>query len=139
MAAEFDGLTSDELRQALRTTVDSKRAEVIARELQRRRELELLDEAEKTPEPASTTNAQNSSDCFIATACYGDSLHPDVVKMRRWRDDELRKSAAGRALIGAYCTIGPRFAQCISPHSEVARIIRVYILAPLARHISAGR
>ena len=31
-------------------------------------------------------------DCWLATAYYGDSLHPDVVLLRRWRESSLTGS-----------------------------------------------
>jgi hypothetical protein len=51
--------------------------------------------------------------CFVATACYGDYSHPAVIVLRRFRDECLRESAAGRAFTAWYYRISPRIAKFI--------------------------
>nr|UZM28255.1 hypothetical protein [uncultured bacterium] len=50
------------------------------------------------------------SPCFVATAAYCDRLHPDVVSFRLYREQVLRKSAAGLAFIEFYWWVGPKLA-----------------------------
>jgi hypothetical protein len=38
-----------------------------------------------------------SSSCFVATTAYGDRNHPDVVLLRKFRDEVLTRSSAGRS------------------------------------------
>ncbi|WP_375537570.1 CFI-box-CTERM domain-containing protein [Demequina sp. NBRC 110057] len=45
---------------------------------------------------ASATTRQG---CYIATAAYGSYDAPEVRVRRRFRDDRLRKSPVGRALV----------------------------------------
>ena len=53
------------------------------------------------PWPDDPHADQNDADasggaCFVATAAYGDSHHPDVVALRKFRDKHLVRTAAGR-------------------------------------------
>ena len=51
--------------------------------------------------------------CFVATAAFGDPDHPDVVFLRRFRDEILSQHRAGRGFIAAYSQIGPRLARFV--------------------------
>ena len=80
----------------------------------------------------------SSSGCFVATAAYGDRLHPEVVALRRWRDERLVRHAAGRAFIRAYGIVGPRRARVVAHERGSGRAARA-LLAPLARWVGRGR
>ncbi len=73
--------------------------------------------------------------CFVATACYGDFDHPDVLVFRRWRDDTLLPSCFGRAVVLFYYRFSPPVAARIAKIPRLANAIRRYILAPLASKI----
>ncbi len=49
---------------------------------------------------------KSSEGCFIATAVYQDYDHPQVLKLRKFRDDKLKKSLLGRAFIRLYYRAG---------------------------------
>ena len=51
--------------------------------------------------------AEEGDFCFIATAVYGDLNHPQVVTLRRFRDQELARTLWGRAFIRWYYRFGP--------------------------------
>lgn len=70
--------------------------------------------------------------CFVATAAYGDGGHPDVVTLRRLRDDHLVKYAAGRGFIRAYWVIGPVAARFVRSTGQSGRVARA-MLAPIVR------
>ncbi len=76
--------------------------------------------------------------CFVATAAYGDGLHPDVRALRRWRDERLVRHAPGRAFIRAYWIIGPRLARVVAAERASGRVARA-LLAPIARMVGRGR
>jgi len=59
-----------------------------------------------------------SGACFVATTAYGDRNHPDVVLLRKFRDEVLTRSSAGRSFIDWYWRTGPYLARGIShsPH-----------------------
>lgn len=65
--------------------------------------------------------------CFVATAAWGDRLHPDVVLLRRWRDRVLVRWRAGRVFIRLYWIVGPRLARHVRPDRLSGRIARGFI------------
>ncbi len=78
------------------------------------------------------TSASSGGGCFVATAAYGSWTHPDVVALRRFRDEVLVRYPAGRAFIRAYRKAGPRLARLVSPKGTSGRVARA-LLAPAAR------
>lgn len=67
----------------------------------------------------------NDSDgCFIATAVYGDYDHPQVLKLRHFRDSTLRKSLLGRCFISFYYSVGPHLAILPSKSTKVRSLLR---------------
>jgi Cysteine-rich secretory protein family len=97
---------------------------------------QVPDTPEEPDEPADPDEEESDSSsgggCFVATAAYGSRSHPDVVDLRRFRDEVLTKHAAGRALIRAYWIVGPKMAVLVSPGRPSGRVARTFI-APLAR------
>lgn len=62
--------------------------------------------------------------CFIATAVYGDVDSPQVVALRRFRDQHLCLTRAGRLLIRSYYRVSPRIAAFLLRHQLPARATR---------------
>ena len=73
------------------------------------RNSELKEFSEKFEFPTGTVEvyARQKSKCFVATAIYEDPNHPNVMRLREWREQHLRPHFWGRAFIGAYRWIGP--------------------------------
>jgi hypothetical protein len=99
------------------------------------------DSDDPPPDPDDDTDedeavSASTGGCFVATAAYGSRTHPDVVALRRFRDEVLVRRAAGRAFVGAYRVVGPRLARFVSPRGPSGRVARA-LIAPLAR--LAGR
>lgn len=68
-------------------------------------------DAKAVPASQSKTAASSSSsDCFVATAIYGSPDHPELSKLRLYRDNVLRSSSIGRTFIRFYYIIGPYIA-----------------------------
>ena len=71
-------------------------------------------------------------DCFVATAVYGSSEHPDVTCLRQFRDTFLAMNPLGRYFIDIYYTHGPRLARlaenstCI--HFILSLVVRSIVL-----------
>lgn len=71
--------------------------------------------------------SKSGATCFVATASYRDANHPDVVFLRRFRDERLRHSIAGRRFIDWYWRTGPRLAKVVD-RSEILRIASKTVL-----------
>jgi len=67
------------------------------------------------------------SGCFIATAVYGEYDSPEVLILRKFRDDNLLKSYCGRVIVRLYYFIGSKIAKKIEPKATVARFIRILL------------
>lgn len=71
--------------------------------------------------------------CFIATACYGDYNHPNVIVLRKFRDNILLKSLLGRAFISLYYSYSPSFALKIEKSVILRSIIRSLLISPIVK------
>lgn len=67
-----------------------------------------------------TIQKKQADACFVVTATMGDFDHPDVLLLRRFRDEWIRGLRGGNALISGYYRVGPWFADFI----ERSRILR---------------
>ncbi|HEX2629785.1 MAG TPA: CFI-box-CTERM domain-containing protein, partial [Chitinophagaceae bacterium] len=59
--------------------------------------------------------------CFVATACYGDYDAPEVVVLRKYRDDVLGKTFLGRMFIRIYYKVSPSLANMIARSGRAKR------------------
>jgi hypothetical protein len=62
--------------------------------------------------------------CFIATAVYGSDDVRQVVTLRRFRDEKLMLSLAGRLFIATYYQLSPPFAQWLKNVPRFAKPVR---------------
>lgn len=70
---------------------------------------------------------QNASACYIATMVYGDYDHPQVIALRGFRDNTLRKSVLGRAFISFYYQNSPAWVEKMQDKKAINRIIRTLL------------
>lgn len=66
-----------------------------------------------------------SGGCYIATAVYGSYDAPQVMSLRRFRDERLAASAMGRAFVLAYYAVSPSLARHLAGASLANRTARV--------------
>lgn len=83
------------------------------------------DDADEDEDPAGSRDDEQQEDqekqeqsssggsCFVATAAYGNRLHPDVVALRGFRDQVLVRHRSGRTFIRLYWIVGPQMAKAV--------------------------
>ena len=62
--------------------------------------------------------------CYIATAVYGSYDAPQVLTLRRFRDQQLKKTALGRLFIRVYYRLSPPAAARLRNARHVNRLVR---------------
>ena len=75
--------------------------------------VDLLKDNSNSSNDTSSKQGNSSSQkegCYIATAVYGDYNAPEVLVLRKFRDNVLKRSSLGRLFIKAYYAISPRLA-----------------------------
>ena len=80
--------------------------------------------------------SDNSSKCFIATAAFGNQDIIEVIQLREYRDNVLRKSLLGRCFISVYCVLSPTIALVIRQSNWLRKITRMFLrkfVLPLTR------
>lgn len=63
--------------------------------------------------------------CFIATAVYGDFYAPEVIALRRFRDETLEASAIGRTFISLYYRCSPPIAAFLVNRPFLSALVRL--------------
>lgn len=74
--------------------------------------------------------SKSGATCFVASAAYGEPNHPDVILLRRFRDEILRNSSTGRRFIAWYWQTGPKLARMIIWSPTLRRATRS-VLKPI--------
>lgn len=77
--------------------------------------------------------------CFIATACYGSALAPEVTLLRQFRDEWLRRHRAGRLFVRAYYVLSPPVAGYLRRHGTARRVVREAVVAPVVELVEAAQ
>ncbi len=72
----------------------------------------------------STISSATDSGCYIATMAYGDYDHPQVMELRRFRDDFLSKTIVGRSFIKLYYKYSPSMVEKLKNKKSINLIIR---------------
>ena len=62
--------------------------------------------------------------CYIATMAYGSYEHPQVIELRKFRDNTLSKSALGRGFIKTYYKYSPKLIEALKDKSIVNQAIK---------------
>lgn len=73
---------------------------------------------------SSDNQGRGSRDCFIATAVYGDTMAPEVVALRQFRDDTLQMYWLGKKFIKAYYKVSPPIADWLQTKPRLSHMVR---------------
>ncbi|MFD0694962.1 CFI-box-CTERM domain-containing protein [Paenibacillus sp. GCM10027628] len=65
--------------------------------------------------------------CYVATAVYGDVDAWQVVKLRDYRDNVLRKNRFGRAFIYTYYLVSPHLINVFKRFKPLNMITRIIL------------
>jgi len=92
--------------------------------------------AERQVNLSSTPKA--SGGCYIATAVYGSYEAPEVVVLRRFRDQRLNASAVGRVFVRTYYLVSPHLVSLFQER-RVARVPARWVLDRIVRSLTGRR
>lgn len=84
---------------------------------------------------SQSDNLVKTSRCFVATACYGNCDHPDVITLRNFRDQRLMTTPTGRFLVSCYYRLSPPVASWLSKRPGIAGIVRERILRKIVSRL----
>ena len=79
----------------------------------------------------TSSNPENGSWCFIATATMGSYDHPEVIELRRFRDNWLLKKPWGRSFTKYYYRYGSYPAKFIENKKLFKKISYYLVIKPL--------
>lgn len=73
------------------------------------------------------TKGNSSGGCYIATMAYGNYDHPQVMELRKFRDDFLSKTVVGRSFIKFYYAYSPKLVRKLKHKKQINAIIRTFL------------
>ena len=97
--------------------------------------------APKQPQTSANKQTQPASQkegCYIATCVYGSYDCPQVRLLRRFRDEHMKKTPAGRIFIRLYYAVSPVLVLCFGKNPAFHVFWR-HILDSLIRRLESGR
>jgi hypothetical protein len=72
-------------------------------------------------------NYKKNAGCYIATAVYGSYHAPEVVTLRKFRDNTLANSVLGRLFIRTYYLLSPPIADKLKDAKYINRAVRKFL------------
>lgn len=73
---------------------------------------------------STISSAADKGGCYIATMAYGDYNHPQVLELRKFRDDFLSKTKLGRSFIKFYYKYSPKLVEKLKHKQVINELIR---------------
>jgi hypothetical protein len=70
------------------------------------------------------TSLKPKQGCYIATMAYGNYNHPQVIELRKFRDEVLKKSAIGNSFISFYYKYSPTLVRRLENKEYINKIIK---------------
>ena len=68
--------------------------------------------------------------CFIATAAYGHAMAPEILVLKKFRDEYLLNNSFGRRFVNSYYHISPPIAKYIEKNEPAKFVVRI-VLKPV--------
>jgi|SRR5665647_1059339 len=95
--------------------------------------IEKLDTTRQSRKEAKEKAEKKS--CFIATVCYESYDAPEVLILRRYRDEKLLRMLSGRIFVKLYYLVSPHLAALIAKSNLLKKGVKKYILEPIVAMI----
>lgn len=73
---------------------------------------------------SSRNSSSSSGGCYIATMAYGSYEHPQVMELRKFRDNTLSKSSFGRGFIKTYYKYSPKLVEHLKDKPLINQTIK---------------
>lgn len=83
---------------------------------------------------SGSSSSSSGGGCYIATMAYGSYEHPQVLELRKFRDEILSRSIAGKGFIETYYWLSPKLVKSLRGSSLINSLIRK-MLNQLIKHI----
>ncbi|MEU1970530.1 CFI-box-CTERM domain-containing protein [Microbacterium sp. NPDC019599] len=77
-----------------------------------------------TPATSKSASQTSSGGCYVATAVYGSYDAPEVLVLRKFRDERLENTVLGRAFIATYYALSPTLARHLPRYRGVSGWVR---------------
>jgi hypothetical protein len=84
-------------------------------------------QAKSTAKQVGKTISTATDGCYIATMAYGNYDHPQVIELRNFRDEFLRKSVLGRGFIRLYYKYSPALVKKLRDKPKTNKMIRTLL------------
>lgn len=84
-------------------------------------------QAKSTAKQVGKSISTATDGCYIATMAYGNYEHPQVMELRKFRDEFLRKTLLGRNFIKLYYKYSPVLVEKLKDKPKINFIIRTLL------------
>lgn len=78
---------------------------------------------------------KNKEGCFIATAVYEDYNAPEVLILRKYRDEILLKNVLGKQFVQAYYFISPSISRLINKSEFLKNVLKTPLISPFVKYV----
>jgi len=145
-SVSFESKTGNKGKRAISVSITSKATQVKPRHKDDRincpschkkivpRMITYKGSPEKSVCPYCAATVRTFSNCFIATAVYGDPCCKEVRALRKFRDEKLLKNRLGSLFVKAYYKLSPPIANWLVGKETLSGKIRI-CLNYLVKHI----
>lgn len=93
----------------------------------------IAEEVKKEDPNFVTAAPQKSDGCYIATHIYGDYNNDNVIVLRNFRDNFLRKSKFGSVMVNVYYLLSPKLVNILRGQKKINKFIKFSILNPFVK------
>lgn len=89
--------------------------------------------AERAEANPTSGESSRQDGCYIATMAYGDYDHPQVIKLRKFRDNVLKTTVLGRCFVSFYYKVSPLIVKLLKDRQTINLFIRNRLDALISR------